>query len=275
VNPGGPRVRGAGGGPRTSGPTVDCDQVRARTEDFVLGSLDGAEWADVVTHLTRCAACGADAAALAAVVDRLSAGAPAVEPSAGFVERVLDHLGVDRSSAAGLQARSAGNVDGPPDVGVRGLSAGPDPGATARPRRRRRVRLIGLAAAAVAALSGAGAIGWLVADPGHAPTTHALFVRAMRAPDGVPIGQAVASEGPSPWVTVSVDLPPAGAPDSYPDGVYTVVLDHRGGDRTPLGRLRVRGGLGAIGGPASQLDQVYAVSLEGPDGRDICAAFLP
>jgi hypothetical protein len=97
----------------------------------------------------------------------------------------------------------------------------------------------------------------------------------MRAPDGVPIGQAVASEGPSPWVTVSVDLPPAGARDSYPDGVYTVVLDHRGGDRTPLGQLRVRGGVGAVGGPAGRLDQVYAVSLEGPGGRDICAAFLP
>jgi hypothetical protein len=238
---------------------VNCDEVRASTEDFVLGSLDGTGWADVVSHLSRCAACRAEAVALTAVVDRLSAMAPAVEPSVGFVERVLDHVGIDPQ----------------PDVGTDRRSNLLERVGAARGGRRPRARRIMLAAAVVAALAGAGAIGWLVAGPGHTPPPHALLVRAMRAPDGVPIGQAVASEGPSPWVTVSVDLPPAGARDSYPDGVYTVVLDHRGGDRTPLGQLRVRGGVGAVGGPAGRLDQVYAVSLEGPGGRDICAAFLP
>jgi len=227
---------------------VTCDEVRARIEDFVLGSLDGAEWADVVAHLSRCAPCQAEAVALTAVVDRLSALAPAVEPSAGFVDRVLDQVVVD---------------------GPAGLRESPAPVAS---RRRRRVVLAGAAASALAV---AGAVGWLVAGPGRAPAPRALLVRAMRAPDGVPIGQAVASDGPSPWVTVSVDLPPAGARDSYPDGVYTVVLEHRGGNRTPLGELHVHGGLGAVGGPAGRLDQVYAVSLEGPGGRDICAAFLP
>jgi hypothetical protein len=235
---------------------VNCDEARSSTEDFVLGSLDGAEWADVVAHLARCAACRGEAAALTAMVDRLSALAPVVEPSPGFVERVLDHMGLDHVG-----------LDGPPDPDGR---AAPVPSG-----RRRRTRRLLLATAALTALALAGGVGWLVAEPGRSATAHALLVSAMRAPDGVRIGQAVASEGPSPWVTVSVDLPPAGTPDSYPDGVYTVVLDHRGGARTPLGQLRVRGGVGAVGGTANRLDQVYAVRLEGPDGRDICAAFLP
>ncbi len=85
---------------------MNCDEVRASTEDFVLGSLDGAEWADVVSHLSRCAACRAEAVALTAVVDRLSAMAPAVEPSAGFVERVLDHVGIDPQPEVGTDRRS-------------------------------------------------------------------------------------------------------------------------------------------------------------------------
>ncbi len=204
--------------------------------------------------LARCAACRAEAAALTAVVDRLSvhgAGGRATSPASS--ERVLQpRRGSTSSRASGATGRTRARTSG------RAGAARPAPTGPAVPPGRRRPHRSRL---------GRRRSGWLVAEPGRSPTTHALLVSAMRAPDGVRIGQAVASEGPSPWVTVSVDLPPAGTPDSYPDGLYTVVLGSsgRGGARTPLGQLRVRGAWApSAERPAGSIRCTLRSGFEGP-----------
>jgi len=72
---------------------LGCDDVHDQAEEFALGLLDGAERAAVVAHLEGCRACGARVAVLAEAGEQMLLVAPAVEPPAGFEQRVLDRLG--------------------------------------------------------------------------------------------------------------------------------------------------------------------------------------
>jgi anti-sigma-K factor RskA len=70
-----------------------CDDVDDLAEEFALGLLDGAERAAVVAHIEGCRSCGARVAVLAEAGEQMLLVAPAVEPPAGFEQRVLDRLG--------------------------------------------------------------------------------------------------------------------------------------------------------------------------------------
>ena len=72
---------------------LGCDDVRDASAEFVLGTLDGAERADVLDHIAGCARCRDEIAALADTANDLAALAPEMEPSPGFTDRVLARAG--------------------------------------------------------------------------------------------------------------------------------------------------------------------------------------
>lgn len=71
---------------------MNCETVRDEAAEYVLGTLDGAERAAVVAHLTTCDICRAEVASLAGVTDALWLAVPGAEPAAGFEDRVLRAL---------------------------------------------------------------------------------------------------------------------------------------------------------------------------------------
>jgi LysM repeat protein len=66
-----------------------CLRFEDEAVSFVLGDLDGAVRARMVSHLDSCSPCRREVAALNTAVDVISASTTPVEPSPGFVGRVL------------------------------------------------------------------------------------------------------------------------------------------------------------------------------------------
>ncbi len=66
-----------------------CLRFEDEAVSFVLGDLDGAVRARMVSHLDSCSPCRREVAALNAAVDVISASTAPVKPSPGFVDRVL------------------------------------------------------------------------------------------------------------------------------------------------------------------------------------------
>lgn len=123
-----------------------CDDVDDLAEEFALGLLDGAERAAVVAHIEGCRACGARVAVLAEAGEQMLLVAPAVEPPAGFEQRVLDRLGPEH-----LRRGRRRRIVGP----------GPRPGSRSRPAPEARPRWalpVLAVAASVAVLAGAVAV---------------------------------------------------------------------------------------------------------------------
>jgi LysM repeat protein len=70
-----------------------CPLVETEAAAFVLGDVDAETRAGLVNHLDACASCRHEVSTLAAAVDSISALAPAMTPSPGFVDRVLTAAG--------------------------------------------------------------------------------------------------------------------------------------------------------------------------------------
>lgn len=87
------RDLGAGAGPPGDAHLGDA------VVELVLGDVDADPRATMVAHVVRCATCRREYDALAATVERLLPGVPAVEPPIGFDERVLARLVADGRSA--------------------------------------------------------------------------------------------------------------------------------------------------------------------------------
>jgi len=77
-----------------------CAQVRELAPELALGSLPGAERAEVLLHLGHCVRCQALVRELTDVADVLTLLAPEVEPPAGFEDRVLAAIRPPRRRAA-------------------------------------------------------------------------------------------------------------------------------------------------------------------------------
>jgi hypothetical protein len=69
--------------------------------ELALGVEDPDRHPVLLAHLARCGTCRDDLVALTEVSDRLAALAPAVEPGAGFEQRVLERLAGAQGSPAG------------------------------------------------------------------------------------------------------------------------------------------------------------------------------
>jgi hypothetical protein len=73
--------------------------------DLVLGDVDPGRRATMAAHLLRCSTCRREYDELAATVEDLLPGVPAVQPPLGFDERVLGRLAADGPTPAGPPLR--------------------------------------------------------------------------------------------------------------------------------------------------------------------------
>jgi anti-sigma factor RsiW len=70
-----------------------CDEARDAAPELALGTLDGAERAKLLRHLSTCPACRDETARLVETAEAIGLLAPAVLPSVGFEDRVLAAAG--------------------------------------------------------------------------------------------------------------------------------------------------------------------------------------
>jgi len=73
-----------------------CEETRELLPELALGILGGEDRARALEHLTRCADCSSELAALSRAADGLLTLAPQHEPPAGFEDRVLAKLRRER-----------------------------------------------------------------------------------------------------------------------------------------------------------------------------------
>ena len=149
---------------------MECTRLYDLAPELALGLLDGAERAEALAHLERCARCQADVASLTALGEQLLLVAPEVPPPAGFESRVLDQVEGLRLAAAPAE-----------DTALARLAT--DKAGSVQPlRRRRQYRALVAAAAALVLVVGSAVV--LIARSGDgdletsAPTTQVPAVAA-------------------------------------------------------------------------------------------------
>jgi Putative zinc-finger len=147
-----------------------CAATRDAAPELALGTLDGADRAEVLLHVATCAPCQRYVSELAGVADGLTRLAPEVEPPAGFAVRV--------------------------DATIRG---------TRRRSRRRWVATIAVTAAAAAILAVT-----VVRVVDASRSTHTVAAPALRSAvmvggDGVRVGHVTVSGTSPAGVAVNVD----------------------------------------------------------------------
>lgn len=156
-----------------------CPDVRELAPDIALGLLTGEERAAALAHLEECDACRAEVASLAVTADELLLAAPEAPPPAGFAERVLARVAVERRGGDELPI-----VPAPPPAA----------------RRRRWLRPAALAAAAALVLV-AGIVAVVRPDGGPEPTVASAQMVTGR---GDVVGEATVRGDRHATVEVSV-----------------------------------------------------------------------
>ena len=189
--------------------TMGCAEAVPLLPELGLDILPGDQRAAVLAHVEGCAACREELAGLVAVGDALVSLAPAVEPPAGFEQRVL----------AALPAKPRG-----------------------------RARQVWLAAAAAVALFAAGLGGWAF-GPSSSPAHHNVplaapgpLVEATLTSHGTTVGRVYAYWDNPGWVYMSVDQPGL-------TGRVTCELVRANGATTDIGWFTVTNGTGYWGAP--------------------------
>jgi hypothetical protein len=194
-----------------------CEETRELLPELALGILGGEDRARALDHLTRCADCSSELAALSRAADGLLALAPQQEPPAGFEDRVLARLRRER------------------------------------PRHRaRRITTFATAAALIAVLAGGGV--W--AGTAHDRSLASYYQRvlavahgsefaagALKTNEDIQGGEVFTYAGKPSWLFVVVRAPVS-------DGVYQVMAMVRGAS-VRLGVVRVVHGVGDWGGTTS------------------------
>ena len=216
--PGGAGPSG-GGDPRRDGDPLTCEDFREVVEELALGGVDDPRRARLHAHAAACPACQARLDELALLVDRLLLAAPELEPPAGFVGRVLDHL-----------ATAAAGAPRPRATGTATTMAKAGGVATRRDRRRRRPLLVAAAVVVLVAFTGGLLLGIVgrgedgsapqaasttsaSAPAGGAPagageaTVQAISSGPILRADGTRSGTAMLVEQPRPLVLVTIDSP--------------------------------------------------------------------
>jgi hypothetical protein len=152
---------------------MTCEETRVIVPEAALDLLDGARRAEVLGHVSGCGGCRAELAELAVVSDALLLAAPLAEPPAGFENRVLARLGIERPAGA------------------------------RRPTRRWIRPALVAAVAALVGLVGGFALRW----PDH--NHHGVVAVRLVGTDGQAVGQVMVSDHPDRMVCV-LDQAPAG-----------------------------------------------------------------
>jgi hypothetical protein len=219
------------------------DHVRASLGAYVLGHLDPAEETAVRAHLDACAACRAEAAALAPVAEMLPLADPArvgappePGPSSALLDEVLGRIERERDETRRIRRRSVG-------AWVAGVAAA-------------------LSLVVVVALTAVGP------DEADAPSGEVVAMTAS-AP-GVE-GEAVVHEDPrSTWV----ELTTTGLTEGE---TYAVWLEETGtGERSPMGTFTgVEGDLYISLYSTLPRDRAVSVGVSTPDGVTVMEGAIP
>ena len=194
-----------------------CEQTRELLPELALGILGGEERARALEHLTRCADCSSELAAMSRAADGLLTLAPQQEPPAGFEGRVLARLRRER------------------------------------PRHRARLITTLAAAAALIAVIAGGAV-WVGGAHDRKiasyyqrvlATAHGTELAAakLQTPDGIEGGEIFTYEGKPSWIFVVVKAP-------VDDGSYRL-MGMIEGKTVQLGVVKLAHGNGDWGGTTS------------------------
>jgi anti-sigma factor RsiW len=214
-----------------------CDELRAVAAELALGTLEGRERGEALTHLAECPVCRAHLESLSETADHLVALAPPAEPPAGFESGVVARIRVEGGD-----------------------------GATAR----RRGRLRAVAAALLLVLGGVG-LGLLAAgaDDTDDDETDNLASAPMEAPDGDAVGEVWRFGDEDAVVFVSVpawaDLDPTGST------AYSFRIEAPDGTATEVGSFTLGDGRSAWASTTDlDGDEIAAVSVVDDAGRVWC-----
>lgn len=183
----------------------DCDRLTALAPELALGTAVGEERAKALEHLASCSSCRRLVDDLSSLTDDIVGLAPAIEPPAGFENRVLEGF-------------------------VRG-------------GRTDRRWLWSLVAALLGALAAAIALFVAFDDERSIATQYRnaldiangdyFGVRPLDAEDGLQEGYLFIYDGRPSWIFVTLD-------DSDP-GPYTIEVETAGGRTMELGDFELRG----------------------------------
>jgi hypothetical protein len=211
-----------------------CEPVRELLPELALGILGGEDRARALDHLSGCAECSNELAALSRAADGLLALAPQHEPPAGFEDRVLARLRRERPK-----------------------------------HRARRFTMFATAAALIAVVAG-GAV-WV--GTAHDRTLgkdyqnilaiqHGSELAAARleTTDGFAVGEAFTYQGKPSWLFVVVTTAPVA------DGAYDIYGTVHG-TAVRLGRITIAHGRGDWGGVTTTnmkaVDEIRVVDRAG------------
>ncbi|HEX6311221.1 MAG TPA: zf-HC2 domain-containing protein [Acidimicrobiia bacterium] len=216
---------------------LSCAATRELAPELALGVLDGAERAEALAHVERCASCRALVGDLTGAVETLPLAAPEAEPPPGFEDRVLRALGAGRRRA-----------------------------------RLRWARVVAVTAAAAAIVS---IVVVRVVDRGRDdPATPAVSTEAVSDVWAAPMVDANGHD--VGWAFVSDGTPAAiGLAMSYaiPNGEYTIEVRRSDGTTAELGEVAILDGRGTWAGTApTKRGDVVAVSLVDAAGALVCTA---
>ena len=210
-----------------------CEATRELLPELALGILGGEDRARSLDHLTACADCSSELAALSRAADGLLTLAPQHEPPAGFEDRVLARLRRER------------------------------------PRHRaRRITTFAAAAALIAIVAGGSVWVGTAHDrklasyyQGVLGIAHGTEFAAakLETADGISGGEIFTYTGRPSWVFIVVRAPVS-------DGIYQIMgLDH--GLNVRLGVVRVTHGNGDWGGTTtarmSSMSKIVVVDQNG------------
>ena len=214
-----------------------CAPAADRLPELALGILGGAERADVLAHLDRCATCRDASAGWAATVDALPALLGDAEPPSGFAARTAERLRADRSRV---------------------------------PRRSRLARILTVAAIVAAVmivtLATVRILDARTSDP--APTARDVTSAPMvGAHSGNRAGAVFMTSGEERYVFLDVDY-------GVRSGTYRIEAVYPGDRVTRLGEMAVTEGSGAWAGAAPEgvAATPTMVRLVSADGEVFCTA---
>jgi hypothetical protein len=226
---------------------MTCEQTRSLASELALGITDGAERAQAIEHLARCADCRRAVAELSEVTDELLLLVPEREPPVGFESRVL-------------------------------MRVKPAPANLRRRRRARRALAVLAPAAVTAAIATVVVLSATSDDRRLAGQYRAALAAAhgtsfeaarLHAPANLPAGVVYAYRGAPSWIFLYLDR-------AHRSTRYRTELAMTSGRRVRMPSLRIDPATGS-GGQSIRVDlhDVVSVRLVGPTPGDVLEADLP
>jgi hypothetical protein len=236
----------------------DCAEVRDLLPEVAAGVAAGDERAKALRHLSGCAECRRDLAALAMTADELLTLVPAFDPPAGFESAVLNRITQSSGSARSVPLW-AGSARAHPVGGRRWP--------------RRVLRLAVTAALAVTIGVGLGGAVTMRATADDRRVAAAcretldagtLTGHVLTSPEGETAGKVFTYPGKPPYVFVMVRFGVAGS--------YEVGLITKDGSERVIGTMSLAWGIGSWTGPLDVgLDQIAEIRLAGAGAAPLTA----